>query len=76
MESQPRSMRAPAIAGPTIWAMDIKDWLSPSTTPCSPRPTCWVMRLVSAGRMSPFPSDEKVAASKSVGTTWLIPRMA
>src|SRR4051812_31291029 len=67
VESRRCSMRNPASPCPTICEIDCKDWFRPRTTPCSSRPTCWVMRLVSAGRTKPLPMDEKVAATSSKG---------
>ena len=64
------------MAGPTISAIESSDWFSPSTTPCSLRETCCVIRLVSAGRSTPVPKEARVAASKSGGIAKLTPSSA
>ena len=51
-----------------VAAIDVSDWVMPSTTPCSRGPAWCVTRLVSAGRSTPFPKPE-ITATNSSSTT-------
>ena len=67
-------MSSPATIGETIDAIDISDCVMPSTTPCSCRPACCVIRLVSAGRMTPLPNAASVPVNISSTNDVAIPR--